>query len=90
MGARLQYLPGLKPQPGSASNALNQDSYERLDIFGSWNFKQHWQLRGGIQNALNVDPVWVGATTINNAIGTTNGNYDQIGRQVYLRITITL
>lgn len=90
VGARLQYLPSLKPQPGSASNSLNVDSYQRFDVFGSWNFKQHWQLRGGIDNALNVDPVWVGATTINNAIGTTNGNYDQIGRRVYLGVQITL
>lgn len=90
IGGRLQYLPSLKPQPGSASNSLPVDSYSRLDVFGSWTFKQHWQLRGGVDNVLNVDPVWVGATTINNAIGTTNGNYDQIGRRVYLGVQVSL
>ena len=90
VGARFQYLPSIKPVPGSAANALPVDSYNRLDFFGSWTFKQHWQLRGGIDNALNVDPVWVGATTINNAIGTTNANYDQIGRRVYLGVQVTL
>jgi iron complex outermembrane recepter protein len=90
VGARLQYLPGLKPQPGAAAGTFDQDSYERLDVFGSWTFKQHWQLRGGIDNALNVDPVWVGANPQNHAVGVTNGNYDQIGRRLYLAVQVNL
>jgi outer membrane receptor protein involved in Fe transport len=65
-------------------------SHDQFDLFGSWQFGQKWALRGGIQNLLNADPEWVGATTTNNAIGTTSSNYDQIGRQIFFGVTMTL
>ena len=86
----MQYLPSLKPVPGSSSSVFGIDSHQQLDLFGSWNFKQRWQLRGGIDNLLNEDPEWVGATTTNNAIGTTNSNYDTIGRRFSIGLEVRL
>ena len=90
IGARLQYLPSLNPAPGSSTSALPVESHEQLDLFGSWTFKQHWQLRGGIDNVLNADPEWVGRTTANNAIGTTSLNYDVFGRRIFIGVQVTL
>jgi outer membrane receptor protein involved in Fe transport len=90
LGLRMQYLPSLKPVPGSSSSVFGVDSHQQLDLFGSWNFKQRWQLRGGIDNLLNEDPEWVGRSTTNNAIGTTNSNYDTIGRRVSIGLEVRL
>jgi outer membrane receptor protein involved in Fe transport len=90
LGVRLQYLPSLDPLPGSSSAVFGVDSHEQLDLFGSWSFKQRWQLRGGIDNFLNADPEWVTRTATNNAIGSTNANYDPFGRRVFIGLQITL
>ena len=90
LGLRMQYLPSLKPVPGSSSSVFGVDSHQQLDLFGSWNFKQRWQLRGGIDNLLNEDPEWVGRTATNNAIGTTNSNYDTIGRRFSIGLEVRL
>jgi len=90
IGMRWQHLPSLNPAPGSSSAALPVDAHDQFDLFGSWTFKQHWQLRGGVDNLLNADPEWVGRTTANNAIGSTNTNYDVFGRRVFIGVQVTL
>lgn len=90
VGLRWQHLPSLDPSPGSSANSLPVHSHDQFDLFGSWSFGDRYQLRGGIDNLLNADPEWVGATTTNNAIGTTSSNYDQIGRRVYFGLQISL
>ena len=90
IGGRWQHLPQLGPAPGSSAALLPVLSHDQLDVFGSWTFKSHWQLRGGIDNALNADPEWVGRTTTNNAIGLTNANYDVLGRRIFLGVQLSL
>lgn len=90
VGMRWQHLPSLTTPPGSAPTAFGVHAHDQFDLFGSWQFGQRWSLRGGIDNLLNADPEWVGATTTNNAIGTTNSNYDQIGRRIFFGVTMTL
>ncbi len=90
IGGRWQHLPQLGPAPGSSAASLPVLSHDQLDMFGSWNFKAHWQLRGGIDNLLNADPEWVVRTTTNNAIGMTNANYDMLGRRIFLGVQLSL
>jgi iron complex outermembrane receptor protein len=90
IGGRWQHLPQLGPAPGSSTTSLPVLSHDQLDVFGSWNLKAHWQLRGGIDNLLNADPAWVGRTTTNNAIGMTNANYDVLGRRLFLGVQLSL
>ena len=90
IGGRWQHLPQLGPAPGASAASLPVLSHDQLDVFGSWNFKAHWQLRGGIDNLLNADPEWVGRTTTNNAIGMTNANYDVLGRRIFLGVQLSL
>ena len=47
-------------------------------------------MRGGIDNLTNADPEIVGRTTVNNNLGSTNSNYDQFGRRVFLGLSISL
>jgi len=83
-------LPSLTTPPGSAPTAFGVHAHDQFDVFGNWQCGQKWSLRGGIDNLLNTDPEWVGATTTNNAIGTTNNNYDQIGRRIFFGVTMSL
>ena len=87
---RWQHLPSLNPAPDAASTALGVDSHDQLDLFGSWQFGQRWALRGGIQNLTDAEPEWVGRTTTNNAIGSTNSYYDQVGRQIFFGVKMSL
>jgi outer membrane receptor protein involved in Fe transport len=88
VGLRWQHLPSLDPAPDAPGNALGVDSHDQFDLYGSWSFGDRYQLRGGIDNLLNADPEWVGRTTSNNAVGTTNATYDQVGRQFFVGLTI--
>jgi len=85
LGFRWQHLPGTGPDPSSGpgtSGAAN--AYNEVDFFANYAINDHLELRGGINNLMNAWPVWVGATPSTAAIGTTDRNYDTIGRRFYL------
>jgi outer membrane receptor protein involved in Fe transport len=83
VGLRWQHLPGMDTPPGSGTAALGVKSHDQLDLFGRWNFNERYTIRAGIDNLLNADPEVVGASTTNNALGTTSSSYNQIGRNFY-------
>jgi len=90
LGLRWQHLPSLHPAPGSSADALPVQSHDQFDVFGNWNFKNRWALRGGIDNVLDADPEWIDRTRSDNAIGKTDSNYDQVGRRVFLGVQLKL
>jgi iron complex outermembrane recepter protein len=90
IGLRWQHLPELDVAPGTAANTFGVDAHDQLDVFGSWQFTDRITIRGGIDNLTNADPEIVGATTVNNNLGSTNSNYDQFGRRVFLGLSIAL
>jgi outer membrane receptor protein involved in Fe transport len=90
IGLRWQHLPSLDVAPDAAATAIGVDSHDQLDLFGTWRFNERWSLRYGVDNLTNADPEWVGRTTTNNAIGSTNNLYDQIGRRVFFGLQMTL
>ncbi len=84
-GLRWTHLPSVAPPPGSAAGELGVDSHSQFDLFARWAITDALELRGGVDNLFNTWPEWVGAIPgTNNAIGTTNENYDTIGRRFYL------
>jgi outer membrane receptor for ferrienterochelin and colicin len=94
LGLRWQHLPSLDPQPGSAPSVLGVDAHDQLDVFSRWNFAERYELRAGIDNVTNEDPEVVGASwtgnpaTSNNALGSTNADYDTFGRRVFVGLSI--
>ncbi|TAJ95780.1 MAG: hypothetical protein EPO31_01150 [Gammaproteobacteria bacterium] len=87
VGLRWQHLPSVDTPPGSAATALGIESHDQVDLFGRWSFLENYELRFGIDNLLNADPEIVGANATNNALGSTNSNYDQIGRRFFVGLT---
>jgi outer membrane receptor protein involved in Fe transport len=84
IGLRWQHLPSQDTPPGSATTAFGVESHDQIDLFGRWAFGEHYELRAGVDNLINADPEVVGANSTNNALGTTNSNYDQFGRRFYV------
>jgi iron complex outermembrane recepter protein len=90
IGMRWQHLPSLDVAPDAAATALGVNAHDQFDLFGTWRFSDRWALRYGVDNLTDAEPEWVGRTTTNNAVGTTNNLYDQIGRRVFFGVTMTL
>jgi outer membrane receptor protein involved in Fe transport len=90
VGVRWQHQPALDPAPGSAANVLGVDSHDQFDLFATWRPTDRLTLRSGIDNLTNEDPEWVNVTTVNNNIGATNSDYDQIGRRYFFGLTLAL
>jgi iron complex outermembrane receptor protein len=90
LGMRWQHLPELDTAPGAAPTAFGVDAHDQFDLFGSYSFGDRWSVRYGIDNVTDEEPEWTTRTTTNNSIGTTNSYYDQIGRRVFIGMTMTL
>lgn len=87
VGLRWQHLPAVDAVPGSAPGVQGADSHDQIDMFARWNFSDTWTLRAGIDNLLNAQPEVVGASLTDANLGTTDTNYDQIGRRFFFGIT---
>lgn len=87
IGFRWQHLPGVSPDPTTASSGtLGVASHNQVDLFARWTINDTFELRGGIDNLLDAWPEWVGANPQNKAVGTTTEDYDTIGRRFYLGV----
>jgi iron complex outermembrane recepter protein len=85
VGFRWQHLPYIGPGPGSVSTLQGANNYNEVDAFGHWAVTDAVDIRVGIDNLLNASPNTVGAVTgVNNNVGTTLLDYDNIGRRFYI------
>jgi outer membrane receptor for ferrienterochelin and colicin len=90
-GARLRYLPSAE-DASSVRNPQTQivgvDSYQIIDVFGSYQVNDSISLRAGIDNLFDPDPEIVGELPgINNNRGNTfPGFYDILGRRFWVGV----
>jgi iron complex outermembrane receptor protein len=90
LGVRWQHLPSIDPAPSSATDVRGVKSHDQFDLFANWNINRRFSLRAGIDNLLDEDPEIVGATSFNNARGSTNSNYDQFGRRYFIGLNVSM
>jgi iron complex outermembrane receptor protein len=90
LGFRWKHLPAAGPDPSSLGTVGAANAYNEVDFFTSYALTDAITLRGGIDNLMNAWPVWVGANASTTAIGTTNANYDTVGRRFYLGVKAKL
>jgi outer membrane receptor protein involved in Fe transport len=88
LGVRWQHLPTIEPQT-STTGARGVDSHDQLDLFADWTFSERYQLRAGIDNLFDEEPEVVGATSTNNALGSTTVNYDPFGRRYFVGLSMS-
>jgi hypothetical protein len=89
-GFRWEHLPAAGPDPSTLGTQGAANAYNEVDFFTSYALTEALTLRGGIDNLMNAWPVWVGANASTTAIGTTNSNYDTVGRRFYLGVKLKL
>jgi len=92
-GLRHRFLPSIESVAYATSPTTTVEgagSYQMLDIFGSISLGEHVQLRGGIDNVLDIEPEIVGRTPgVTEAAGTTNPQYyDVLGRRYFLSLQL--
>ena len=90
LGFRWQHLPAAGPDPGTPNQVGAANAYNEVDFFASWALTEYLTLRGGVDNLMNAWPVWVGANASTTAVGSTNSNYDTVGRRFYLGVKAKL
>jgi outer membrane receptor protein involved in Fe transport len=93
-GARLRYLPSAKDGSAVRNPATpirGVDSYQLVDVFGTYRLKDAISLRAGIDNLLDPDPEIVGELPgINNNRGSTlPGFYDILGRRYWIGVSFS-
>ncbi len=68
-----------------ATTTRGAESYDIFDFNGLYRFNDRYQVRFGIDNLLDEDPVIYGATPTSSAQGSTlSGYYDTLGRRMYV------
>ncbi|HEY3517303.1 MAG TPA: TonB-dependent receptor [Gammaproteobacteria bacterium] len=87
LGLRWQHLPSLEPT-GNATDVRDTDAHDQFDLFADWTFSERYQLRAGIDNLTDAEPEVVGATSTNNALGSTSVNYDPFGRRYFVGLSM--
>jgi outer membrane receptor protein involved in Fe transport len=87
MGLRWQHLPTIDPQTLTA-DTRTVNSHNQFDLFADWTFSERYTLRAGIDNLADAEPEVVGATSTNNALGSTSVNYDPFGRRYFVGLSM--
>jgi outer membrane receptor protein involved in Fe transport len=90
LGLRWQHVPEIDRTPSQSADIFGVKTHDQFDLFSNWSFGDNYQLRFGIDNLLDEDPEVVGASSTDNNLGSTNGNYDPFGRRVYVGLRVSL
>ncbi len=95
VGLQWRFLPSVENEAKAllpSTTVEGTGAYSVFNLTGGWDLGKV-QLRAGIDNLLNKEPLIVGA---NNAVGDTNSNqtnlsfYDGLGRRYFVGMKVTL
>ncbi len=88
---RHRFLPG-QPHPSSIANpettSIGPSDYHIFDMSARWTLRGNIDLRGGIDNLFDRDPMITSSNPTNSGLGvTSSGYYDVLGRRFYVGLT---
>ena len=91
LGLRWRHLPTIRPS-AFVSNpntfTIDTPSYDAFDLSGGFEVKDNWQLRYGIDNLFDEQPVFTNATRYTRGTTTLGGFYDVLGRRAYVGMSV--
>jgi iron complex outermembrane receptor protein len=81
--------PTLNNAAFGAFNAFNArlPSYSYFDLAATWNFRNNFELRGGINNILDKDPPLATFEITAGGAANTYSTYEALGRQLFMVFT---
>jgi outer membrane receptor protein involved in Fe transport len=85
--------PGSCPLSTSNNPTINSNGLRGqflLDVGGTFDIDDHWQLYGKIDNITNVDPVMIYSNAPNNANAVNPALYDVIGRMYRVGVRLNM
>jgi outer membrane receptor protein involved in Fe transport len=89
---RWRHLPSIKPSAivsNPATTIIETPSYDMFDLSGGYTFGGNWQLRYGIDNLLDEEPLFTNATRFTRGTNTNGGFYDVLGRRAYVGMSVS-
>ena len=89
---RWRHTPSIKPSAivsNPNTTIVNTPAYDAFDLSGGFTFNEGWQLRGGIDNLFDEQPVYTNATRFTRGTATNGGFYDVLGRRAYVGIQVS-
>jgi iron complex outermembrane receptor protein len=92
IGLRWRHLPSIKPSAivsNPATTIIETPSYDMFDLSGGYTFGGNWQLRYGIDNLLDEEPLFTNATRFTRGTNTNGGFYDVLGRRAYVGMSVS-
>jgi outer membrane receptor protein involved in Fe transport len=93
VGLQWRYLPSIRDESAArnpATNVFPVDSYQSMNLFAGYNVNERLNLRMGIDNLLDEEPLIVGATaTDGNAEVTRPDYFDILGRRMYVGLKMS-
>jgi len=81
--------PTLNNAAFGAFNSFNArlPSFSYFDLAASWNFKDNYEIRGGINNILDKDPPLATFEITAGGAANTYSTYEALGRQMFVTFT---
>jgi iron complex outermembrane receptor protein len=93
VGLQWRYLPSIRDESAArnpATNVSDIDSYQSFNLYAGYSFSERFQLRAGIDNLLDEDPLIVGSRPGDrNAEVTRSDYYDILGRRAYVGLKMS-
>ena len=92
LGLRWRHLPTIKPSAfvsNPNTTTIDTPSYDAFDLSGGLGIGDTWQLRYGIDNLLDEEPVFTNATRYTRGTTTLGGFYDVLGRRAYVGMSVS-
>lgn len=87
-----RHLPGIKPAAivtNPATTTIATPSYEMFDLSGGFDLRDNLELRYGIDNLLDEQPLYTNATRYTRGTATNGGYYDVLGRRAFVGFNVT-
>ncbi|HZL94655.1 MAG TPA: hypothetical protein VFB99_13460 [Vicinamibacterales bacterium] len=69
---------------------ISTPSYDAFDLSGGFTLRESWELRYGIDNLLDEEPVFTNATRCTRGTITNGGFHDVLGRRAYVGMSVSL
>lgn len=92
LALRWRHTPTIKPSAivsNPNTNIIDTPSYDAFDFSGGYTFRESWQLRYGIDNVFDEQPVYTNATRFTRGTATNGGFYDVLGRRAYVGLAVS-